>query len=271
MNRNLNEDKIMGALVGFSIGDAMGATTEFMTKSQIKEKYGYLDEIIGGGWLGLEAGEVTDDTQMMLCVIESLLEVGLNPSEKDFFNAVSKRFIDWYMSNPKDIGNTCRRGIEHLIETGKPIGNVPDSLGNGGLMRALPLALVGNEKLNIIQNDITHNNNACRKFLKIYIQVIDDCLNDANLEIPTFLNEPSGHVINTLYNACYYSLGCNDFMDAITEPVNDGGDADTIAAISGGIAGLRFGLGEIPYRWVDKLDGSIIDTYYRFARLILNS
>ena len=57
-------DGILGALYGFAIGDAMGATTEFMDEHQIKAKYGQVDNIVGGGWLKLEAGQVTDDTQI---------------------------------------------------------------------------------------------------------------------------------------------------------------------------------------------------------------
>lgn len=49
MSTNL-KDKILGSLVGFAIGDAMGATTEFMTKEQIEQKYGQVNDVIGGGW-----------------------------------------------------------------------------------------------------------------------------------------------------------------------------------------------------------------------------
>ena len=50
-------------------------------------------------------------------------------------------------------------------------------------------------------------------------------------------------------NACYYALNCNSFEDCIINAVNDGGDADTIAAIAGSIAGARFGYDNIPKRW----------------------
>lgn len=61
MNTSL-KDKVRGSLFGFAIGDAMGATTEFMSTKSIKLKYGMVDQIIGGGWLNLKAGKVTDDT-----------------------------------------------------------------------------------------------------------------------------------------------------------------------------------------------------------------
>jgi ADP-ribosyl-[dinitrogen reductase] hydrolase len=36
--------------------------------------------------------------------------------------------------------------------------------------------------------------------------------------------------------------------------VNGGGDADTIGAVAGAIAGARFGASDLPDRWVDELD-----------------
>ena len=62
-------NKIKGAVYGFAIGDAMGATTEFMTREEIKEKYGEVHDLIGGGWMNLNPGEVTDDTQMSICIM----------------------------------------------------------------------------------------------------------------------------------------------------------------------------------------------------------
>lgn len=58
---NISMDKVKGALYGFAIGDSMGATNEFKTKEQI-EYEGKVTDLIGGGWLNLNAGEVTDDT-----------------------------------------------------------------------------------------------------------------------------------------------------------------------------------------------------------------
>ena len=42
-------DRLKGALFGFAIGDAMGATTEFMDEDEIKFRYGKVEDIIGGG------------------------------------------------------------------------------------------------------------------------------------------------------------------------------------------------------------------------------
>lgn len=45
---NTIRNKIAGVIYGFAIGDAMGATTEFMNPKQIKKQYGKVTDIIGG-------------------------------------------------------------------------------------------------------------------------------------------------------------------------------------------------------------------------------
>ena len=40
------KNRLKGALYGFAIGDAMGATTEFMSEAEIKRDYGKLIDIV---------------------------------------------------------------------------------------------------------------------------------------------------------------------------------------------------------------------------------
>ena len=47
---------VRGALYGVAVGDALGATLEFMSAQQIARKYGVLRDIVGGGWLSLRPG-----------------------------------------------------------------------------------------------------------------------------------------------------------------------------------------------------------------------
>ena len=74
-------NRALGAYLGFACGDALGATVEFMTPKQIQKRYGVHQDVIGGGWLGLEAGQVTDDTQMALALGQakplSIIRVGI--------------------------------------------------------------------------------------------------------------------------------------------------------------------------------------------------
>ena len=48
--------------------------------------------------------------------------------------------------------------------------------------------------------------------------------------------------------------GTDSFEDALVYAVNLGGDADTIGAITGGLAGAVYGAEAIPPRWVEALD-----------------
>lgn len=259
-----NEDKIRGALYGFAIGDAMGATTEFMNQESIQKKYGVLDDIVGGGWLHLESGKVTDDTQMMICVMEALqdsIEVG---SGVDYFHhLIGANFVEWLSRGPKDVGGQCSKYILYYMEHGKPKRYaLPSELGNGGLMRALPCALINDLELNLIQNNFTHCNNECTTAIRRYHCSIIDCFRHSwpYASIVTKSSgkmEPTGCVINTYQNAITHVTTGIDFSSAIISAVNDGGDADTIGALTGGLAGAMYGYKDIPQRWVQKLDPEI--------------
>lgn len=257
---NMKQNKIAGAIYGFAIGDAMGATTEFMTEEQIKRKFGKVTDIIGGGWLNLKAGEVTDDTQMTMCVMNALMKT-LNENDTTGFSFMmecKKEFIDWYNSKPKDVGNQCARAIRYMINVGH-LGIYRDdqALGNGSLMRAMPCAILNKGWLNELQGRMTHNNHECTQVIQNYSRLIQDYLN-GNLYTGTIesILEPSGYFWNTFNNSVYWS--CQEtFEDAIIGAVNHGGDADTIAAITGSLAGARFGFDAIPERWINRLNPNV--------------
>ena len=250
-------NKIAGAIYGFAIGDAMGATTEFMTAEQIERKFGKVTDIIGGGWLNLTAGEVTDDTQMTMCVMNALMKT-LNeddPLGYLFKMECRKEFIKWYESGPKDVGGQCSRAINYM-KNGQHLGmyHEDSALGNGSLMRAMLCAVLDKELLNEIQGRMTHNNSQCTYVIQIYSRLIQNYIN-GNLYTYNVkgLLEPSGYFWNTFNNSVYWSRQ-ETFEDAIIGAVNHGGDADTIAAIAGSLAGARFGFDKIPSRWIEQLN-----------------
>ena len=70
------------------------------------------------------------------------------------------------------------------------------------------------------------------------------------------LTEPFGNVRSTFNNAVYWSQK-DSFEEAIIGAVNHGGDADTIAAITGSIAGAKFGYDAIPKIWIEKLSPDV--------------
>jgi ADP-ribosylglycohydrolase len=66
-----------------------------------------------------------------------------------------------------------------------------------------------------------------------------------------------GFVIDTLEAAFWCFLTTDNYREAALKAVNLGEDADTTAAVAGGLAGLYYGFGEdgIPRDWIGKLAG----------------
>ena len=104
-------NKIGGALFGVAVGDALGAPLEFMNAKEIQHKHGTVKEMIGGGWLNVKPGEVTDDTQM---TIAAALGVAMHPDNPEPW--AGKHFAEWAMGGPKDIGGTCRSAITNALQ-----------------------------------------------------------------------------------------------------------------------------------------------------------
>ena len=272
---NTLEDRILGALFGFAIGDAMGATTEFMTKESIKKVYGEVNEIMGGGWLNLEQGQVTDDTQMTLCVIDALENSNCN--EGQFKRYLKSNFIAWYNGKPKDVGCQCTKAINHLME-GYDYAEVDnESLGNGSLMRAMPCAILKEMKLNLIQSRMTHHSYIVDKYIYEYEYLLCNILYDSYPEgpnLPQIKTKPTGYIFNTLNNSKYYLGHSRSFEEGMIEAVNDGGDADTIAAITGSLLGAKFGYDSIPKIWINQLNNDVkkeLKNFNNFAKIYLQS
>lgn len=264
---------VKGAIYGFAIGDAMGATTEFMTKRAIAERYGRVEDIQGGGWLGIEAGQITDDTQMSMCVYR-----GIKDNIKDPLPSICKEFHAWLASNPIDIGSTCLRAISSA-KTDDPAEWVEKSeqrqqcgkhdYGNGGLMRCLVPCLLGDLELAVAQSQLTHCNSTCDEAVTLYYNTLWSAIKGEK-PYHTNLMKPSGHVWNTLTNARYWFNTAPSLREAIIGAVNDGGDADTIAALAGGLAGAYYGIDGIPEIWIKKLDESVRKQLDECCSFILN-
>lgn len=136
-------DKARGMLIGLAIGDALGAPYEFgYTSSKIVELG---DEIAHFRDHRIPKGVWTDDTEMALCLADSILE-------NDGYDSydVMEKYSRWmnegyrtYDGLPAaDVGYQTRRAIvnfkrdpEYLEETG--------SAGNGAIMRVAPVVIAG--------------------------------------------------------------------------------------------------------------------------------
>ena len=269
-------DRAVAAYLGLAIGDALGATVEFMTPREIREHHGIHRNILGGGWLRLPKGRVTDDTEMSLALGRAILERdGLDAQ------AIAEAFSDWMRGKPVDIGHTVRRGISLYRRTGTT--EVPEheyDAGNGACMRCLPVALytLGAEpeavdRANRLQAHVTHHNSLSDLGTLSVIRMTQTALLGGSLEDVRLLadalveaeprfafdgerrqDNPGGYIVETL-RAVFQALFATDgFESALIDVVNRGGDADTTGAILGMIAGALYGFEAIPRRWLKALD-----------------
>ncbi len=62
-----------------------------------------------------------------------------------------------------------------------------------------------------------------------------------------------GFVIHTIEAAVWCFLGTDSYKDCIVRAINLGHDADTVAEVAGGFAGLYYGLEGIPQEWRETL------------------
>lgn len=271
------QDRIRGALYGVAIGDAMGGPLEFLDANEIKMRYGQVREMIGGGWLNLKPGEVTDDTQMTLCVAEGILE---NPS--DPVQTIGRRFIEWYDSKPKDIGNTCAlaiRKVKLLPNTKKAAWAAVSretereqhgmNGGNGALMRTIYPAVFYHDpktRKRYVKAiaEMTHRNDEstdiCVQYCDfVHMAVFGDYPDRDRLKHYKENARPTGYVVDTWCNVIDALTETQSFADAIISAINRGGDADTIGAITGGLAGACYGFSAIPKRWIECLDKQLTE------------
>lgn len=80
----------------------------------------------------------------------------------------------------------------------------------------------------------------------------------------------SGYVLHTLEASIWCLLTTNSFEKAVLKAVNLGEDTDTTAAVTGGLAGLLYGVDGIPEKWVKQIArcDDIIDLAERLAEKI---
>ena len=273
-------DRAIAAFLGLAIGDALGATVEFMTSREISMQYGVHDTLRGGGWLNLKPGQVTDDTTMTLALGSSILAQG-----KVDALAAAQIFDDWMRAKPVDIGNTVRRNLLQFRKTGNPEAPYSDhDAGNGAAMRVLPVALAtfGLDEVAVrtacrAQAHVTHHCALSDAACETLVFMVQDALRgaDKNYLLHTYAHplaaqfpqfkfravkqsvNPSGYVVDTLQAVFQSFFDTDDFHSCLVNVVNRGGDADTTGAISGMLAGALYGTEEIPEHWLKTLNVNI--------------
>jgi ADP-ribosyl-[dinitrogen reductase] hydrolase len=281
-----------GTLLGLAVGDALGASVEFMEPGS----FAPVTDMRGGGHHRLDAGQWTDDTSMALCLAASLVEKGgFDPHDQ------MQRYFRWlregYMSSTGacfDIGSTVRTSMALYEQTGDPFSGLTHShsAGNGSLMRLAPIPLFYRADSEMAihyareSSRTTHGAraavDACRYFAGLMLGALagvskEELLAREYSPVPglwereplvpeivevargSFMEKDppeisgSGYVVRSLEAALWAFYHSDDFASGTLLAVNLGDDADTTGAVYGQLGGAFYGEMGIPKAWLETL------------------
>jgi len=136
------KDRMLGGLWGAVVGDALGVPVEF--KGRDVRKADPVTEMRGYGTFDLPVGSWSDDSSLMLCTAQSLLD-GFDTEQ---MGGLFVRWLGGGLWTPYgyafDVGYGTQQAIKriHLGTSAELAGGQERSNnGNGSLMRILPVAL----------------------------------------------------------------------------------------------------------------------------------
>lgn len=158
------QDLYRGCLLGGAVGDALGAPVEFMTRSQIIQRFGAegIQEYVPA--FG-KLGAITDDTQMTLFTAEGVIRAWLRGNLRGICYApgvIARSYQRWYhtqglhhpmhddgldgwllghreLFSRRAPGVTCLSGLKAMGNSNDVANN--DSKGCGGVMRVAPIGM----------------------------------------------------------------------------------------------------------------------------------
>lgn len=286
-------NKIKGTIYGQAIGDALGLGTEFMDDREMTQKYPdglkHYSEIFQDShrrrW---KIGEWTDDTDMMLCIANAVVEdKGVDLSH------IARNFKKWAEGEPMGIGLHTYKVlmigdyVEKPFDVAKLVWEMSrrQSAANGGLMRTSIVGVLPNdvEKAAADICRLTHYDPRCVGSCVIVSELIHSLIYDSQpivyqqmIEIGDKYDERIGEYISLSKEADIRTLGlqeeksmgytlktlavglwtywnCSSFEEGLLAVVNAGGDADTNAAVACAILGAKYGYSSIPYEYIDGL------------------
>ncbi|GEM_PF-209724 len=264
-----------GSLTGLAIGDALGAPLESFPPPPQK-----VTEMKYSLKRDLEPGSCTDDTAQALALAESLATChGFCPYD------VMRRLIARYELHPGVYGPTSSRVFELVLGGWDPALAARSahlasgsSRSNGSVMRGPPIGIFYAgpmvEACSEACSRLTHDDpvaGACSAFVnrmvsdlcrgasreRAYGRALSRCRDE---EVAAMLGDfrrhepvPGLDCLLATHAALAVFMGGRSFEGVLVAAVNLGGDADTVGAISGAMAGAASGISAIPSRWLASL------------------
>jgi ADP-ribosyl-[dinitrogen reductase] hydrolase len=277
------QDRYRGVLLGVACGDALGGPVEFLERADIAERFpDGVREFVGGGWLDLDPGEITDDSQQTLILCRALTDGGLD------LVAFGDGLLEWYRGAPKDIGNTTVVALRALAAGASPSESGEIALAkrgergaaaNGAVMRCAPIALrfradpAGLVQASLESARVTHaesraawgavavnqavvhllNGGAIADAPAVAVAGIpDQRVTEAVLAASALSRDEvaaGGYVLETVGASFWALASFPTTEEIIAQAVSLGEDADSTGAVAGALAGAAFGAGALPARW----------------------
>lgn len=282
----LNRDVADGAILGALIGDAAGATLEFLGRKPDASDVERALMMVGGGVWQTAPGQITDDGEMTLALAYALAGQDAFDQERAAY-----QYRRWALSNPFDMGIATHKALGFgeldsqsllkIISTNAASGNA-DSKANGSLMRASALG-VWSAKVSLtdaiecarLDAQLTHPNLACQWSGVAYVLAIrhlvlnpgdglgafDAALDalagsdagevrewmlDARNGDVPAFHPQAGYVRIAFTNAFFHLQNASSYKEALFKTLLKGGDTDTNACIVGGLLGALHGVTGIP-------------------------
>lgn len=293
MRSNPVFEKTLGCLYGQAIGDALGLGSEFMSKDEVLKNYPdglkNYDQIIQDAHRRRWAkGAWTDDTDMMLCILEGFENGRFNS------NQVASNFKDWFNGEPMGIGSHTYKVLcmGDYVEQPEMCSKLwwdlsrHQSAANGALMRTSVVGLAPSSVVeqaeaicklthydsrcvgscaiaaSIIHNLVWHDRqlsygeikDIAQRYDNRILEWVDAAYTSTDISMLDLDETYSiGYTLRTLSAALWCYWHSPSFEEGLLSVVNEGGDADTNGAIAGAILGAKFGLSSIPAQYIENL------------------
>ncbi|MDO5554228.1 MAG: ADP-ribosylglycohydrolase family protein [Planctomycetia bacterium] len=253
-------DRMKGLFWGLVVGDCLGSPIQFTTK----DGHATITDMVPCKTFHTPAGHWTDDSSLAFCIADSYVRL-----ERYDLRDIAMNFVRWYkegfwssMPYAFDIGGATETAIDAISRTGQLKNGEEASQGNGSLMRLAPSFLMnygaGDNALVHEISDLTHNSTVVRAIVDQMVQVLTEHIEGHRTVLRSKYTaresvNNSGWVVSTFHAALWALEQSTGFEQGMLLAVNLGGDADTIGAVYGQIAGALYGYEAIPERWLGAI------------------